>query len=147
VLGETLLVKGAPCASARQDAGSPDARCLAFGVVELEKVADLGQPAILHEADVCRVVVVALVCGSICELHRDPEAVVVLRADLGQELERLDSGNAREQLGRFEEVSLFLGPRGMNEPECNGMPNALRIDLRRLRSVLARRDRVQLGRL
>ena len=74
-------------------------------VVEFEELAHLGQPALLHEADVIGVLVVAFVGGSVGELHRDPEAVAVLRADLGQELERLDAGNRRELLGRLEEVA------------------------------------------
>jgi hypothetical protein len=78
-------------------------------VVDLEEVAHLGQPAILYEANMSWMTVVALVCGSVCELHRDPEPVVILRADLGQQLEPLDARNSRESLGGLEEVALAVG--------------------------------------
>ena len=64
-------------------------------VVEFEKLAHLGQPALLHEPEVVRVLVVAFVRGSIGELHRDREAVAILRADLSQQLEQLNAGNSR----------------------------------------------------
>ena len=51
-------------------------------VIELEELAHLGQPALLDEADVVRVLVVAGVGGAVGELHRDPEPVAVLRAYL-----------------------------------------------------------------
>src|SRR5436853_4412567 len=48
---------------------------LACRVVEFEEVAHLAQPALLHEARMVRVLVVAVVRGPVGELHRDPEAV------------------------------------------------------------------------
>ena len=45
--------------------GRPLARCLACRVVELEELADLGQPALLDEANVVGVLVVALVRSEI----------------------------------------------------------------------------------
>src|SRR4051794_32565896 len=88
---------GSPCASGSTwncgYAGASRPRPLARRVVHFEELPHLGQPPALHEPDVIRVAVVLLIGGAIGELHRDPEAVVVLRADLGQELERLDAGD------------------------------------------------------
>src|SRR6266480_4344806 len=94
------------------------------GVVELEEVAHLAQPALLREAQVVRVLVVAVVGGLICELHRNPEAVAVLRTDPGEELERLHARDRREPLGRLEEVPLPRRSLRMGERERHGMPDA-----------------------
>ena len=66
------------------------------------------------------------------ELHRDPEAIAIFRADLGQQLERLDTRDRREPLGRREEVTFSSRPFPMDERECNGMPDALPLHPRRL---------------
>src|SRR3954468_2568735 len=60
----------------RRSAGLPG------GVVDLEKVGDFGQPPLLDEPDMVGVGVVALVGRLVGELHRDPEAELVLRAHL-----------------------------------------------------------------
>jgi len=83
---------------------------LSRGVIELEELAHLGEPALLHEADVVRVRVVAIVGRPICELHRDSEAVAVLRADLGQQLERLDAWDVRKALRCLDE-GVLRSPR------------------------------------
>src|SRR3954468_1282653 len=83
----------------RRSAGLP------VGVVDLEEVRDFGQPAFLDELHVIRVGVVALVGLLAGKLHRDPEAEGVLRAPLGEELERLDARNRRKPLGRRQEVT------------------------------------------
>ena len=70
--------------------------------------------------------------GAIRELHRDPEAILVLRADLRQELERMDAGNRREPLRRLEEVALGVGAGRMREGENNGVPDALPVHSRSL---------------
>lgn len=86
----------------------------------------------MHEADVVGVLVIAFVRGSIGKLHRDPEAVAILRADLGQQLEHLNTRKSREPLGRIEEVTLSGRSFRMDERERNGMPDAPRVDARRL---------------
>src|SRR6185437_3952984 len=95
-------------------------------VVELQKVAHLAQPALLHEPHVIRVFVVALVRGAVGELHGDSEAVAVLWADLSKELERLHTRDRRKPLGRLEEVSLLRRPFRMGERERDGVPDAPR---------------------
>jgi len=76
--------------------------------------------------------VVAFVRGSIGKLHRDPEPVAILRADLNQQLEDLNARNRRQPLGGVEEVTLSGRSFRMDEPERNGVPDALRVDPRRL---------------
>ena len=76
--------------------------------------------------------VVAFVGGSISKLHRDREAVSILWADLGQQLEHLDTRNRREPLCGVEEVTLSSRSFRMDERERNGMPDALRVDPARL---------------
>src|SRR5207249_4060640 len=66
----------------------------------------------------------ALVRGPVGELHRDPEAVAILRADLGEKLERLDARDQREPLGSLQEVSLGRRPFRMGQGERHGMPDA-----------------------
>ena len=72
-----------------------------------------------------RVFVVRLVRDTVGELHRDPEAIVVLRADLRQQLERLDAGNDRQALGSLEEVALVVRARWVSEREGDGVPDAI----------------------
>ncbi len=62
--------------------------------------------------------VVGGVRGLVGELHRDPEAVAVLRADFAHHLERADSGNVSEPARRREEV-VFLG-RSRAVPQIEG---------------------------
>ena len=71
--------------------------------------------------------VVALVGAVVSELHRDAEAVAVLRAHLGQDLELLDAGNRRELLGRCEKVELGGRSGGMREREDDAVANAARL--------------------
>jgi hypothetical protein len=78
------------------------------------------------------VLVVALVRGSIRKLHRDREAVAILWADFGQQLEQFNARNTREPLCGVEEVPLSSRSSRMDERERNGMPDALRVDLPRL---------------
>jgi hypothetical protein len=108
------------------------AHCLPCRVVELEELAHLRHPARLHESDMVRVRVVTLVRGSIGELHRDPEPIPVLRADLRQQLEPLHARNGRQPLGGLQEVTLSRRPGSMDEREGNGMPNSLPVDPRTL---------------
>ena len=63
--------------------------------VQLEEVRDLVVPAVTDEAHVVRVRAVGVVRRAVGELHHQREAVVVLRADLAHELERLDAGDRR----------------------------------------------------
>jgi hypothetical protein len=124
---------------------------LARHVVELQKVAHLGQPTLLHEPHMIRVLVIALVGGPVGELHLDPEAVGILRADLGQELECLHARDHCEPFGGLEEVPLFRRALRMGERERDCVPDASRdhaVSLRRtsfgtdLRERLPRRDRL-----
>src|SRR4029078_11069049 len=107
-----------------QTAVAPGTGELSRHVIELEEVAHLGQPALLNKANVIGVFVVALVRGAICELHRYPVAVTILRAHFGQQLERLDARNACEVLRGLEEVTLFRRPWLMDECERNGVSDA-----------------------
>ena len=124
---------------------------LARYVIELQEVAHLGQPTLLDKAHVVRMLVVALVGGPVGELHRDPEAVAVLRADLGEQLERLHARDRRKPFRRLEEVPLFRRPLRMGERERDCVPDASRdhaVSLRGtssgtdLRERLSRRDRL-----
>ena len=63
--------------------------------------------------------------SSICELHRDPEAIAVLRADLGEQLERLDARNGRELIGRIQKSRSSADPCGwtrVNVTVCRMRP-------------------------
>src|SRR6266446_1814002 len=77
-------------------------------VVDFEELGHLREPALLHEADVIRMLVVGLVRGRSCELHRDAVPVAVLRARLVEDLERFDAGNLREACGGREERGFLL---------------------------------------
>ena len=70
-----------------------------------------------------RVFVVGLVGSAAGELHREPEAVRVLRARLAQDLERFDTRDRGKARRRCEEVLLFVGPLGVREREDDGMPD------------------------
>ena len=122
-----LAGRARPTAAGADFYWSPE---LARRVVDLEEVPHLGHPAFLHEPHVIRMAVVVLVGGAIRELHRDPEAVVVLRADLGEQLERLDAGDRREPPGRVEEVPLLVRACGVDERERDGVPDAIRVHQR-----------------
>ena len=77
-------------------------------VVDLEELVDFAVPAILDEAHVLGMTVVAVVGGLVGELHREAEAVVVLGADLPQLLEFLDAGDVFERgLGIAQERLLL----------------------------------------
>src|ERR1044072_1769426 len=62
--------------------------------------------------------------GAICELHRYPVAVAILRANFGHQLERLDARNGCEVLRGLKEVTLFRRPFLMDECERNGVSAA-----------------------
>ena len=94
------------------------------GVVELEEVGDLGDPALCDEADVRRMLVVTVVRALVCELHRDAEAELVFRADLAQQLERLDTVDRGELLCGREEGRLLGRSGRMSQTESDGMTDA-----------------------
>lgn len=106
--------------------------------IDLEEVRHLAQPALLHEPDMIRVLVVVLVSVLIRELHRDPKAVVVFRADLGQELKCLDAWNDLEPFCCFEKCTFFVRPCRMGERERDGVSDAMWIHARRLAFECAR---------
>jgi hypothetical protein len=97
------------------------------GVVDLEEILDLVQPSLFDEPHVVRVSVVARVGAGVCELHRDAEPELVLRADLLEDVERLDARNPAEGAGRLDEVAFGIRPGGMTEPERDGMTNTARL--------------------
>src|SRR4051812_43459954 len=61
------------------------------------------------------------------ELHRDGEAVAVLRTDLAQQLKGLDAGNGRQPLGGSEEVRLLPRSRSVVEIEHDVVADALSV--------------------
>src|SRR5206468_1594089 len=92
--------------------------------VDLEEVADLGLPPLCHERDMVRVLVVRPVRGGVGELHREREAIVVLRAHLAHQLERLDTGDRGEAPDRREQVALPGGTIGVSGRKDDGMADA-----------------------
>ena len=94
-------------------------------VVDLEERLDLRDPAVAHEGDVVRMVVVAGIGGLVGELHGEAEAVVVLRADLLQPLEFLDAGNGGEDQRVLEEGRFGWRTGRMLQAENDGVSDHL----------------------
>src|SRR5258706_7235408 len=78
--------------------------------------------------------VVAGIPAGVRELHRDAVAVLVLRARLAQDLERLDARDVREAPGGCKEVGLLGRSLRMREREDHGVPDSTCCELTHVHS-------------
>ena len=92
-------------------------------VVEFEKLSHLGNPALLDEGGVIRVIAVASVGGGIGELHGQAKGEVVLAARLAQALETLHAGKGGERTGSLEEIALGGGAGRVFETKGDSVAN------------------------
>src|SRR5690606_36693732 len=100
---------------------------------------DLRDPAACTEADVGGLLVVGVKRRLNHELHREPEAVVVLRADLVEHFELLDPGDRGElALRGLDEILLLRRTGGVLEGEYDCVPDTAVIQRRHGRAPYTR---------